>query len=115
MTRPVKKGDIYSAYFPADNDEFGTTEFRKKIQDLAVRISEKACDSSSAYDGDEYGDGMATLYFNAANAAALWGRIEKQVLINENFAPSEIIRITSGGRRAKLTRSTKKSQGNNEG
>jgi hypothetical protein len=88
--------------FPADDGEYGTAAFRAGLQDLASRISKEVCDSSSAYDGDEFGCGSATLYFAAKKATDLWRRIEELLPAGSEFRPSQAISVSSAGRKTSL-------------
>ena len=84
--------------FTVDDDEFGSQDFRKNIQSLAARIEESVCEGKfSTFDGDEFGNGEAKLYFNTLASRDLWNKMNNQFGNEDQFRPSSAICVDSNG------------------
>lgn len=72
-----------SVSFQLSNTNHGTNEEREKMQEFAEALEGilKAC-KVGQYDGDEFGGGVANLYFYGPSADQLWQGIEEEVRSN---------------------------------
>ena len=83
------------------NANFGTIEERAAIQEFAAAIEAILEDwTIGKYDGDEFGGGIASLYFYGPSADQIWLVIEEEVSRNAPL-PALQARLLYGDYRAR--------------
>lgn len=89
--------------FKGDDGDFGTTDFRSKVQEFASKLEEAVCEGgTSEYDGDEFGGGTGSLYFRANKAEELWKEINRAFPKDDLLDSYVAERVSEGGTTKKL-------------
>src|SRR5262245_17665087 len=79
---------------PLKGQDFGSNARRREVHELADRLEDAVATAEvGEYDGNEFGDGVATLYFYGPDADTLFAVVE------EIFKPSDLSRGASINKR----------------
>lgn len=88
-----------SVAFRISDGEFGSPKERRSIQRFAGKLERFLEDENvGEYDGDEFGCGVASLYFIGPSAEQIWQLIEPEVRAKAPLEPLEAILIFGSGK-----------------
>lgn len=98
--RAVPEGDGEQAVLvrlQLSDSEYGTTREREAIHRLTDGLDAAIREAGSGeYDGDEFGDGVCTLYLYGPSADTLWASVEELVRESPLAAGGHVIKRYGG-------------------